>query len=449
MSSNLETEISDGDKAKVVGTIEHAGTLVEQVVCSSATALKNQLLRCNREGRRVFPGRPLNLPLNPAQRVDYSLTLDGADKIIEHSRPDQVISVEAGISITSLQTLLAQYKQWFPVCLPDENISLMEYINSGGCGPLEQGYGKARDLVLGMQVVLGTGELIKCGGKVVKNVTGYDMPKLFAGAHGTLCIPFSAHLRLYALPETASTIILQFKNADRAFQVSRLILRSGLPVSCLEIVDTEIFRLLDNDKMPASLASIAKDNFILCVQLHGTASVVAELENELCKIVGEKIAASREIVEAQIEQQLWKFLSQPSSFVQAEWLELCGQTRDIEQLLAEMKDNYNGGSRGDTIFAWTARPGRNKALLVLARTVREKLHKETADSSANSLARLISDLKNSSARRSCQITVACADSSYLWNVQDLPNDDLVLKELKHRLKHQYDPNMVLNPLVSL
>ena len=436
MTSSTGSDNSAKDKLKVHSSITHAGNLIEHISVSSAAQLSELITRCSREGRRVVPGRPVKLPRQPADRFDYFLTLDGADAVIEHCRPDQVITIEAGVSISTLQKLLAAYKQWFPVYVPDEDSSLMEYINTGSSGPLEHGYGEARDLVLGMDCVLGRGELIKCGGKVVKNVTGYDLPKLFCGASGTLCIPFSAHLRLFALPETSSTIVLRFANLEDAFKTARALRRSGLPLSCLEAFDAEVFA---GRKLPFGSIAVGYNpsDTLLCVQIHGIKSVVAELEKEVLDIAAQLRTLKEGLKESQVldatmEAELWKFLSRPYQFLESDWLEICGPMAALEKVLAELK------AQNPSLFMWTARPGRNKAVL---------MHKSSGDTEP-SVSKLLAGIAVST-QASEKFSVAYSDSGYLWNWRSIPAEDAVLSELKHRVKHEYDPQRVLNPLVSL
>lgn len=424
------------DTLKVHSSITHAGSLIEHVSVSTAADLSDLITSCSREGKRLVPTRPLKLPSRPADRFDYFLSLDGADAVIEHCRPDQVITIEAGISISTLQKLLAAYKQWFPIYVPDEDCSLMEYINSGSSGPLEHGYGEARDLVLGMQCVLGRGELIKCGGKVVKNVTGYDLPKLFCGSLGTLCIPFSAHLRLFALPETSSTIVLRFGNLEDAFSVSRALRRSGLPLSCLEAFDAAVFA---GRKLPFGSIAVGYNpsDVLLCIQIHGIKSVVDELEKEVLEIAS-KVDSVKEgvkesqLLDATIAKELWKFLSRPYQFLESDWLEIAGPMVSIEKVLSELK------SRDPNTFMWTARPGRNKAVL---------MHKSSADAEP-SVSKILAGIAVST-QATEKFSVAYSENGYLWKWRALPTDDAVLTELKHRLKREYDPQRVLNPLVSL
>ncbi|MBX9725312.1 MAG: FAD-binding oxidoreductase [Candidatus Obscuribacterales bacterium] len=414
-------------KSSVLATFEHAGNLIEHISCPSSSALVEHIQKCKREDRKIIPGRPVKLPASPSKRISYFLSIDGADKIIEHCRPDQVISVEAGISIANLNKFLAEHKQWFPVYVPDESISLMEYINRGSSGSLEHGYGEARDLVLGMQVALGSGELIRCGGKVVKNVTGYDLPKVFTGAHGTMCIPFSAHLRLFALPETSNTVVLPFNKIADAFKTVRKLSRSGLPVSCLEIVDTEIFDLQENSDIKETLLSLSQEKILLIVQVHGNETVVSELKKEISR-ASEKEFFQSDKLSAEREKQLWNYLAQPSAFSTTPWLEIAGASQNLETLISELKEKYPS-------ISWAARPTRNKASLSLTADI--ELHE------------IIDALNSSCKNRAQSATIAYADDSFLWKTSSIPEEDLVLNELKYRLRREYDPAGILNPLSTL
>ncbi len=424
MSSNaLSNENSSShDLPTQIATIEHSGNLIEHLACRSSAALLEQIQNCNKKGQHLIAGHPSKLPANPAKRIDFFVTLD-AEKIIEHSRADQVISVEAGISIAALQDLLKQNKQWFPVYLRNPSNSLMEYINDGDSGPLEHGFGEARDLVLGMQVVLGSGELIKCGGKVVKNVTGYDLPKLFAGAKGTLCVPYSAHLRLFALPERAETNIFNFHNRQEAFAAARKLCQSGLPISCLEIFGGEIHKH-SPPQISTALPQLSGEQCAMALQIHGISSVVDELVRETKEIIGG--TALGITLESELEEVLWTYLARPQSDTDWTWIQLAAPNKALEQVLKDFAD------KGE--LAWTARPGRQKALLLVPNVESSAL--------VSSAAEKLSELKQ-------KATVAYADNQYNYKVQTLPSEDAVLGELKHRLKRELDPHAVLNPLALL
>lgn len=421
MSSSIDSENGSKNEPRDISSFEHAGNLIHHVEVDSAESLKNFVSKCSKEGRRIISSKPFRLPEKPAHRIDYFLTLQ-AQNVIEHFRPDQVISVEAGISIKKLQGLLAEQKQWFPIYTHDEEMSLLEYINSGSSGPLEHGFGEARDLVLGMMVVLGSGQFIKCGGKVVKNVTGYDMPKLFAGSHGTLAIPFSAHLRLFARPETSSSIVFDFATIEGAMVVARKLRRSGLPLSCLEMFKSNLFSLFETTLSQALAESVGTVS--LAVEIHGIKSVVEELEKETMALASESLA--KRVLNEADARQLWQYLAKPYAKAGNNWVEISASLAVIEALLNELQN--------ETSYGWTVRCGRNKASLF---------------SSKDIYAHIVELANKVLAPSRERIVIAHSDSSYAWKVCALPAQDAVLSELKHRLKREFDPSDILNPLAEL
>ncbi len=426
MSSSINSENTSKSGPKSLGSFEHAGNLTEHLSFSEAESLCEFVKRCQKEGRHIVQGRPQPLPEAPASRVDYFLTLDGVDSVIEHSIPDLVLSVCCGIKISAMQKMLAEKKQCFPISCFDEDMSLLEYINSGNSGPLEHGYGEARDLVLGIQALLASGDMIKCGGRVVKNVTGYDLPKLFCGAQGTLCLPFSAHLRLFALPESSSTLIFQFSNAGKAFSCARKLCRSGIPISCLELLDSRLLQYADDVELKKLLPD---QGLLLCVQIQGIASVVADLEREVRQVS----MTAESIIKAGPEDEtlLWKFLSSLSqsgmrksaSKRSSKRLDIAAPIRVLEKVVSRSQEENER-------FQSMSRPGRYKASI---------FH----DSEDKEIIEMLSEIANES---KAKMSVAYSDECYLYKVRSLPEDDQVLVELKHRLKHEFDGGAVFNPL---
>jgi glycolate oxidase FAD binding subunit len=137
--------------------------------------------------------------LQPCQRA---LSLRRLDRVLEHAWADMTVTVEAGCRIAPLQRQLAQHNQRLALDpLWPEQASVGGVIATNDSGVLRLRYGSARDLLLGVTLVLADGTVTKSGGKVVKNVAGYDLPKLVIGAFGTLGIVAHAVFRLHPLPE--------------------------------------------------------------------------------------------------------------------------------------------------------------------------------------------------------------------------------------------------------
>jgi glycolate oxidase FAD binding subunit len=146
---------------------------------------------------------------NPPPRVDVIIGLHRLNGLIEHDHANLTATVQAGISLAALQQRLSEQKQFLAFDPP-----FPKHATPGGViaanlnGPRRMSYGSVRDLVIGVKVALASGEQIKGGGKVVKNVAGYDMCKLFVGSLGTLGIITEVTLRMAPIPETAGTLLV-------------------------------------------------------------------------------------------------------------------------------------------------------------------------------------------------------------------------------------------------
>jgi FAD/FMN-containing dehydrogenase len=132
-----------------------------------------------------------------------ALDLSALNRILQHTPEDMTVTVEAGMTLAALQSTLAQRGQWLPIDPPrPETRTIAELIATNASGPRRYGFGTIRDHLIGLQVVLADGRLVSSGGKVVKNVAGYDLLKLFVGAHDTLGFAAEATFKLLPLPET-------------------------------------------------------------------------------------------------------------------------------------------------------------------------------------------------------------------------------------------------------
>lgn len=163
-----------------------------------------------REGRSVIPrggGTMLSLGC-PPEGCDLILSTIGLSRLINHSPADLVVTAEAGITIDALQLALRNSGQMLPIDPPfSARATLGGTLSANVSGPKRLLYGGIRDNVVGTRVVRPTGQIVKSGGVVVKNVSGYAMDKLYVGAIGTLGIVVEATFRLQPIPETEATVL--------------------------------------------------------------------------------------------------------------------------------------------------------------------------------------------------------------------------------------------------
>jgi glycolate oxidase FAD binding subunit len=165
-------------------------------------------------------------------RIGDDLTPDGLDRVLEHAEGDLTCTVEAGLRLSTLNASLARAGQRLSLDPPgDPTIGALLATNASG--PLRHRYGAPRDLVLGVTLVLADGTVANAGGKVVKNVAGYDLARLVCGSRGRLALIVRASFRLHPLPRIARTLVVE---TDDAAAVVAAVLASQLAPSALDVL---------------------------------------------------------------------------------------------------------------------------------------------------------------------------------------------------------------------
>src|SRR5437764_2720400 len=172
------------------------------------------------------------------ERIDVLLETNRLTRMLEHEAPDLTCHVEAGLTLAALQAQLATKGQWLAFDPPDAGqATLGGLLSSNASGPKRLRYGSARDLVIGLHVVQANGEVARSGGRVVKNVAGYDLNKLYIGSLGTLGVIVEANFKLQPLPAAERTLLLSFANASDAMRMVIALLGSLLTPSAIELID--------------------------------------------------------------------------------------------------------------------------------------------------------------------------------------------------------------------
>ena len=173
---------------------------------------------------------------NPPARADVVLSTIRLNKIIEHVWADLTVSVEAGCTVANLQAALAQHGQRLAVDpLWPETATIGGILSANDSGALRLRFGALRDLILGVTIALPDGTLASSGGKVVKNVAGYDLPKLVTGALGTLGVITRAVFRLHPLPHHTKTISISPATLAAAQELLSAVQDSNLAHTSLQL----------------------------------------------------------------------------------------------------------------------------------------------------------------------------------------------------------------------
>src|SRR5579871_4081952 len=173
---------------------------------------------------------------NPPQRADVILSTARLNAIVEHAHSDLTVTVEAGCTLKQLGETLAKQNQRLALDgLWPTRATVGGILSTNDSGALRLRFGSLRDLVIGATIALADGTLAKSGGKVVKNVAGYDLPKLVTGALGTLGVITQATFRLHPMPKETRTVSCLARDAREAQRIVLVIQDSKLAHSALQI----------------------------------------------------------------------------------------------------------------------------------------------------------------------------------------------------------------------
>lgn len=211
------------------------------IVCfpASIDEVSAALALAERERVAVIPwgsGSKIGLGSIP-KAADMVLCTRRLNRVLEHTPADLTVTVQAGIGLAELQHVLAAESQFLALDPPfGERATVGGILAANASGPRRLRYGTARDLLLGIKVVHADGQATKAGGKVVKNVAGYDLSKLYIGSLGTLGVILEASFRLHPLPERQATLWASFASPAPAMGTANQLLRSSLGPSALELL---------------------------------------------------------------------------------------------------------------------------------------------------------------------------------------------------------------------
>ena len=245
------------------GALLEAGTdRVPRIAPGSPDAVALLLGTAHQEGWRVrVEGAGTWLPSDAP--ADLALTTRRLDRVPAVEPQDLTATAEAGIGLDQLRQQLADRGAWLAVDPPGlAGRTLGSIVATATAGPLRQGFGPVKDHLLGVTFVTGDGRMVQSGGRVMKNVAGYDLTRLQAGGFGAFGVIVLVHLRLRAVPRADVTHVLE-GSRDELTQVAEDIAASGLTPAALELVSPALAR---------------RDRWVLAVRLVGSPTLVGSDE---------------------------------------------------------------------------------------------------------------------------------------------------------------------------
>jgi len=266
--------------------------LTPKLICAPGTAeqLSAAVKICSEAQATIAPwggGTAMSLG-NPPRSVDVAIKTARLDRVIEHDHANLTATVQSGISLNRLQAAVAPRKQFIPFDPPlPERSTIGGIVATNLNGPRRGSYGSVRDLIIGMKVILASGEIVKAGGKVVKNVAGYDMCKLFTGSLGTLGIIAEVTLRVAPIPAHSATVVGSGTLAQSLNCASQLSRTKLLPTAV---------SLINHD---------GTHSWQLAVSFDGFAETVARQNKDFIEMA-QRSGLNQETIEGEGQQPRWQ-----------------------------------------------------------------------------------------------------------------------------------------------
>ena len=292
-------------------------TLTVAVAPASADEVAAILRLANEHGLSVVPagGLTQHQTGNKPAQVDVLLVTTRLIEVEHYDPGDLTVGVGAGCTVAQLTSMVAKDGLLFAadVAQPDR-ATVGGTLATGMTGPLRHGYGGLRDYCIGVRFVTADGRKGKGGGRVVKNVAGYDMMKLLIGSWGTLAVITSASFKLFPAPRQTRTFIAEFDTAAEALAYRDIVLRSPLNPICLELV-----------RLPGKVMTWG-----IHVRASGSDAVLARYRSELGRAVSREAEGE--------EESYWRTLADFSALERARdpdclVLSLIVPLRDVRRVL--------------------------------------------------------------------------------------------------------------------
>jgi len=221
-----------------------------------------------------------------ASTADLAVTTSGLNQVLRYDPKDLTISVQAGIAFAELSRLIAADGLMLPLDPPFyETATVGGVVACNSSGPRRRQYGTARDMVIGMQLATMAGQLVDCGGMVVKNVAGLDIAKLMIGSYGTLAALASVNFRLFPAPRGSRSFALEFASASEAARRRDEILGSVLQPCAIDLLN------------PAGAQRLGREGCLLLIRAEGVEAVLDRWSREM---------QPAEQLEGEPEAALWR-----------------------------------------------------------------------------------------------------------------------------------------------
>jgi glycolate oxidase FAD binding subunit len=351
---------------------------------------------------------------NPPKGGDILLSLERLHQVIAHAPHDMTVTVQAGMPLSALQRQLAEARQWLaldPVLGEGASgATVGGIIATNATGARRLRYGGVRDQIIGVRVVLADGTIAKGGGQVVKNVAGYDLPKLFTGSLGTLGVITAATFRLYPLPAFSQTAIIDAATLAEACGIAQQIAMSPLTLTALDIE-----------------GGARQENCTVATRFESGSEAAV---SEQCSALADIVPLSRLISDDE-EAVFWAEADSALAKQTSETTQVLAKISLLRTDIVHWLDRLAQVSRAQTLQSiWRAHAGHGIVFARLAGT-------------EQALVEAIKELRASAIERNGGFVVLDMPADLASQID--PWGPTAGLEVMRRIKAQFDPHVTLNP----
>ncbi|HEV2826904.1 MAG TPA: FAD-binding protein, partial [Pyrinomonadaceae bacterium] len=379
------------------------------------------------EGWRVVPAGGMTWldagqPLNDVRLV---ISLRRLNRIIEHQPADLIAVTEAGVTLESFNLALAQKGQWLPLDPPDDGrTTIGGIVATGLSGARQFGYGAPRRHVIGMKVVLADGRLIKVGGRVVKNVAGYDLCKLFTGSYGSLGIIVEVNFKLRPLPFETRSMFVSGEREELLHRARQIIHSRLFPVA-VELLSPAMARSagLVNEAQHLLMLKFDGSSTAVLQQVSGASELMSNCDQPRVMTNDDDCWRRLAALPLQFEEDLvWRVSLPPA---------------DVSSFLSSF-DEANFGNKSSTL-RWQASLGDGRV-----RVIEQLQRKGEAEKTPFDDGKRLEQFRDAAERLGGRLTIESAPHEIKRQIGTWGSLGSAAA-IMQRIKGQLDPHAILSP----
>ena len=281
--AEMAVSLAGADAVRLGTPVDAIEGVVPRVVVEPATgeALADVLAWAFRDKLCVLvrgSGTKMGWGAAPRQ-IDVLISTVRLNAVIAHRHGDLTATIEAGAKLADVNRVLAQHRQWIPLDPPgSDRATIGGIVATNDSGPRRHRYGAPRDLIIGVEFARPDGRLAKGGGIVVKNVAGYDLPRLLTGSFGSLGVIVTATFKLYPLTAASRTLVVQVSNPSDLCALALKLSASHLTPTALEFATHPLRLVIRFESIEASVIQQSETALQLIAENGHEASTLSELD---------------------------------------------------------------------------------------------------------------------------------------------------------------------------